>query len=616
MDREIAFRLVKTVTIFLTTAVVSSYSIAQSAGGGYTDNISYSGDIIDGQLTNVTSASLPESAFSYVPADVTKDDSAVSTDPFSKIHPRLDEFARNRPGHDLVQVVIIFNEDIVVPKIPFLDGSQPRSSDENRARLAAIKSKIDEIKSRRASGYASKIESLNRDFGIEAKQTYWLINGISAEISIAAIRGLSQRPDVVYIQPEQSDDPLPTHGTANHVSNGRARISSDPFFNLGLTSGYIGLLDSGVRETHSLLSAPSRIDLRFDCTVGSCDPNGTTTDVINHGTSSAAILAGNNNMTYTFRGVTGVMIDSYNVYGNVNNLNVNAAVLAFQEAVNWGDRVLVAEMQATEAVTGAIATAADNAFDADRIIVAANGNFGPNAATVRSPALAHKVIGVGAEDVVSTTLESYSGRGPTTDGRIKPDVLAPTNTLTASNAGDIATRVFSGTSGATPYAGGAAMLLSNWLSSNGPDAGYTYAMLVAFGNASAVNEAYNNNRGAGRIVLSPPSGASGAGIFWGKVNVTPGLQVDISVPVPADRKNIDLAIWWPESAGQAHNNIDLRLLNPSSAIVASSTGTPSIFEKVNQTSTTSLATGTWRVRINGTNVQTSPQTVYWALRQF
>ena len=55
------------------------------------------------------------------------------------------------------------------------------------------------------------------------------------------------------------------------------------------------------------------------------------------------------------------------------------------------------------------------------------------------------------------------GRGPATDGRYKPDIQAPTWSETASNTGDAALRVFSGTSGATPYASAAAMLARNWL---------------------------------------------------------------------------------------------------------------------------------------------------------
>ena len=71
----------------------------------------------------------------------------------------------------------------------------------------------------------------------------------------------------------------------------------------------------------------------------------------------------------------------------------------FQAAIGVLDRVIVAEMQGGGSDTSAISTAADNAFDAGAVVIAANGNNGPNSSTVNTPANAHKVIGVGNFDV-------------------------------------------------------------------------------------------------------------------------------------------------------------------------------------------------------------------------
>ena len=62
---------------------------------------------------------------------------------------------------------------------------------------------------------------------------------------------------------------------------------------------------------------------------------------------------------------------------------------------------------------------------------------------------------VGAVPVGSTTLEDYSSRGPTIDGRIKPDIVAPDGTSTVTYG----TTAFWGTSAAAPHVAGAAALV-------------------------------------------------------------------------------------------------------------------------------------------------------------
>ncbi|MBI3966069.1 MAG: S8 family serine peptidase [Chloroflexi bacterium] len=79
------------------------------------------------------------------------------------------------------------------------------------------------------------------------------------------------------------------------------------------------------------------------------------------------------------------------------------------------------------------------------------------AGSVSTPGDALGALTVGATDVRSDQLESYSSRGPTLDGRFKPEVTAPTNVSTATS-----TRMgepFNGTSASTPHVAAAAALL-------------------------------------------------------------------------------------------------------------------------------------------------------------
>lgn len=63
----------------------------------------------------------------------------------------------------------------------------------------------------------------------------------------------------------------------------------------------------------------------------------------------------------------------------------------------------------------------------------AAGNYGPN--TVRPPSTAKNAISVGSNDKLNiNTLASFSSTGPTRDGRIKPDIMAPGSYTTSTKS--------------------------------------------------------------------------------------------------------------------------------------------------------------------------------------
>ena len=93
-----------------------------------------------------------------------------------------------------------------------------------------------------------------------------------------------------------------------------------------------------------------------------------------------------------------------------------------------------------------------------------------------------------------TTLESFSSRGPTKDGRVKPDLVAPDGVSTRSYSPD----PFYGTSAATPHVAGAAALVKCRYSS------YTPADMQSFLESAAVDlgtAGKDNLYGSGRLRL-------------------------------------------------------------------------------------------------------------------
>jgi hypothetical protein len=564
----------------------------------------------DGRPGAIKSTKLPERAYSVdavSAADKPKQRAPASA---SNIDPALDKrvaAAESAGASDAsIDVVVTFHEEIDIPRFPSPVERQARDSSTNQAAKLDSDQLVRDVQSARERSQARLADELASSYGAKVLEKFWLINGLHVELPVSQVRALAKRGDVQYIEQDQKEIPPPTSNSVD----ARSDMVTDPYFNLNLTSGWIGLLDTGVRSTHTLLSHAAWLR---DCVNGGSDCNtgalNTDDDCWNHGTSSMSELTANTNLGDANRGITGISVDSFKVY-TCSGLSAAASVRGFQAAVAALDRVIVAEIQDTGGENGSIASAADAAFSAGAVVVAANGNFGSGASTVRSPGNARRAIGVGAEDVNSLLLQSYSGRGPTADGRTKPDILGPTNVNAASNASSTALQLFTGTSSATPNAAGAAALLRNFVrgSTFEIDPGQINALLINAGRQT-IGSAYDQDNGAGFISL-PVNGH----IWWGWVTAatTSGSVVDVPIGVSGSGgRALTVTIWWPEAIGGSHNDVDLNVLRPDGSYAAGSVSIASVFEKT-QVPSGSLSDGTWIVRIRSYNVRSS-QRVYYAV---
>lgn len=228
----------------------------------------------------------------------------------------------------------------------------------------------------------------------------------------------------------------------------------------------VAVLDTGIDAGHRDLAG--KLVAWHDLGTGRKtphDPNG-------HGTHVASIAAGWGHDDVRYRGVApgaalvGIKIDG----GGSTSSN---AIAAYEWVVEHKDAlgIRVATMSfgfgtATDGTT-ALERAVDAAWDAGVVCFKSNGNSGPGPSTMTVPAAARGILAVGsmldpagAGTKYGMALSQFSSRGPTTDGRVKPDLVAPGESITAARAGTSAGyTAMSGTSMASPFAAGAAALL-------------------------------------------------------------------------------------------------------------------------------------------------------------
>jgi subtilisin family serine protease len=304
------------------------------------------------------------------------------------------------------------------------------------------------------------------------------------------IEALSREPDVERIWPD-----LRVHSCLD-VSV--PLIGAPWAWSQGYTGAGVGIaiLDTGIDPEH--VDFAGRIAGMADFTgEGVVDLNG-------HGTHVAGIACGDGQADNgTYRGVApGADLYVAKVLDRSGAAYMSDVMAGIDWAVQQDVHVLNLSLSgpAPGDGTDALSEACDLVAERGFVVCVAAGNSGPEPSSIGPPGCARQVITVGASTDADTVMEA-SSRGPTSDGRTKPDVLFPGTGIVSCRAQDTALgnplnsayTEMSGTSMATPHASGVAALLVE------ADPGLTPGEIKELMMATAVDLGLEENtEGAGR----------------------------------------------------------------------------------------------------------------------
>ncbi|MDX9954421.1 MAG: S8 family serine peptidase [Anaerolineae bacterium] len=393
-------------------------------------------------------------------------------------------------------------------------------------------------------------------------QDLWIINGLALTANPALIWQLALQPAVaavrldqrrLYLDPALAAAP-DASSTSAAVEWGVERIRAPEVWTaLGVTGAgaVVAGVDTGVDYQHPALNGNYRGNLGygafehshawFDAVSGGAYPY----DDHGHGshTLGTAVGQGGIGVAPDARWIAVKMLSSSG-YGQDSWIHAGLqwllapggdpllapdVVVCSWGSANAGDETLAPDLAALKA--------------AGILVVFAAGNEGPVAGSLRSPASLPGVFAVGASDQYEA-VASFSSRGPSPWGEIKPNVVAPGVTVRSAAPGGVYAEM-NGSSMATPHVAGIGALLRSITPT------ISVPLLTYVITATAVpytTTLPNNDSGYGRVdalaavrmVLQPGKivgtvrSSSGVPVRGATIQVTPRESSGTSATVSTD----------------------------------------------------------------------------------
>jgi len=269
------------------------------------------------------------------------------------------------------------------------------------------------------------------------------------------------------------------------------------------------------------------------------------------------------------------------------------------------------------------------------------GNYGYN--RMGHPVMAKNIISTGGTKPGTSCREIYgaSSRGPTADGRRKPQLVSPAEDIVSARSSDPSGYVaMSGTSMATPNMAAAMALIRNYFrlgyyptgdTLTGTPMEVSAALNKAVGIVGADNDVSgytvpDNNVGWGRVDLDSSLYFAGDTSTLWVMDDTVGLETGDSVLIPIDVTGADkpfrVTLCWTDYPGTMQaslilvNDLDLTVISPTaveykgSVYSGGQSDTGGVYDTLNVeecTRVNSPEVGLWTIKVRARNIPQGPQ---------
>ncbi len=419
------------------------------------------------------------------------------------------------------------------------------------------------------------------------------LNGFVVELPRDQISKLAQDASVKYIEPA-----LPALGENN--AEIRSRVGADVAQSLPIDLDGSGvslmIYDGGtVRATHTDFGG--RVSIR-DTAAARNHATHVAGTILGSGAASAGLHAGMapgaTLESYAFSTAGGTGVPLYTNPGDLEASYANALTFGVAIANNSVGSNISANGQpcsflgdygATPALVDAIVR---GSLGRPLCVVFSNGNersvgrCGTSFATMAPPATCKNALCVGSVQADTDTVSSFSSFGPTDDGRLKPDFVAP-GCQTAGDGGVTSTSFFDdtsytmmcGTSMSAPTVSGLSALLLQAYRDAFPGAtdprNSTYKAIFAHTAVDLGNVGPDYQTGYGSVRVLPAIDVIEQQRFL-EDDIASGETRSYSIPVVAGGGSLRVTLAWDDPAAAPNvvnaliNDLNLKLIDPSGAV--------------------------------------------------
>jgi serine protease AprX len=366
------------------------------------------------------------------------------------------------------------------PARSLTDRDGNRITDRLERRLADGRGASADVIVQLATGSAgTAIPALQRRIGtFPVGYRYRNLAAFSARLTPAQVRQLTVAPETLLVEGDETVKASMASArrelgvdaaAADFGLTGDAAGDGDRVY--GRNDMTVAVIDTGIDARHPTLDGGKVIAFRnFMGAVSGCPAppaQGTPFDDGGHGTHVAGIIAGDGDGSADGRGVApGASLVGLKVLG----CNGSGSSSGIDAAIDWA--ITNKDTYGIDALNLSLGGPGSDGTDSNARLVnqavasglaafVAAGNAGPRTGTLGTPGVAKFATTVGAmaePDQGGFSTAAFSSRGPTVDGRIKPDIAAPGVNILAAAANSTGLALKSGTSMATPFAAGVGVL--------------------------------------------------------------------------------------------------------------------------------------------------------------